>query len=91
MNDRCPECGQRFDLEPGFYIGAMYVSYALSVLILILEGILFFLFFEDPPVWLFAIIGLFSIVILHPLIFRYSRVAYLHLFGGIHYRENDDK
>ena len=90
MYDSCPECGQHFEIEPGFYIGAMYVSYAFSVFILIMEGIFFFILFDDPSIWVFTIIGLVTIMILHPLIFRYSRVLYLHLFGGIHFRGNDD-
>ena len=31
MPDKCPECGQPYEPEPGFYFGAMYVSYALGV------------------------------------------------------------
>ncbi len=31
MNDNCPSCGHKFDKEPGFFFGAMYVSYALTV------------------------------------------------------------
>ncbi len=27
MPDRCPHCGQRFMPEPGFYYGAMFISY----------------------------------------------------------------
>ena len=91
MNEQCPVCGQPFVIEPGFYIGAMYVSYAFSVLILLVEGIFFFLLFNDPSLWIFATTGFLSIALLHPLIFRYSRVLYLHWFGGIHYRGNDDK
>jgi uncharacterized protein (DUF983 family) len=30
MHDKCPKCEQEFQLEPGFYWGAMYVGYALS-------------------------------------------------------------
>lgn len=30
-HDVCPKCGGRFSIEPGFYYGAMYVSYALTV------------------------------------------------------------
>jgi uncharacterized protein (DUF983 family) len=30
MHRHCNSCGQSFDLEPGFWWGAMYVSYALS-------------------------------------------------------------
>ena len=31
MNDTCPVCGQPFCLEPDFYYGTGYVSYALAV------------------------------------------------------------
>ena len=31
MYDECPVCGQKTDIEPGFYIGTAYVSYALTV------------------------------------------------------------
>ena len=30
MYDFCPHCGQKYSLEPGFYYGAMFVSYVLS-------------------------------------------------------------
>ncbi len=91
MHKNCPYCGQLFEIEPGFFIGAMYVSYAFTVFILILVGIFMFLVFKDPPVLLFAGISIPAILILHPVIFRYSRVVYLHLFGGIRYQPDDDK
>ena len=31
MHENCPNCGQKFTPEPGFYYGAMYVSYAFGV------------------------------------------------------------
>jgi uncharacterized protein (DUF983 family) len=33
MRDRCPVCDLRFDREPGYFLGAMYVSYGLGILI----------------------------------------------------------
>lgn len=30
MHDLCPKCGLRYEREPGFWWGAMYISYALS-------------------------------------------------------------
>ena len=29
MPAECPECGQDFEMEPGFYWGAMYIGYGL--------------------------------------------------------------
>jgi uncharacterized protein (DUF983 family) len=31
MPDNCAHCGQKYLLEPGFFYGAMYVSYALTI------------------------------------------------------------
>ena len=33
MNKTCPVCDQPLDLEPGFYFGSSYVSYAITVAI----------------------------------------------------------
>lgn len=33
MPKRCPKCGQDFEIETGFYYGAMYSSYAVTVAI----------------------------------------------------------
>lgn len=30
MNDHCPNCGEDFSVEPGFYHGAMYMSYIIT-------------------------------------------------------------
>ncbi|HSK12558.1 MAG TPA: hypothetical protein VK907_05045, partial [Phnomibacter sp.] len=33
MHEYCPACGQRLEIEVGFYYGTGYVSYALTVAI----------------------------------------------------------
>jgi uncharacterized protein (DUF983 family) len=35
MHDRCPVCDLRFDREPGYFLGAMYVSYGLGIVIVV--------------------------------------------------------
>ena len=41
MHELCPVCGLRFQREQGYFLGAMYVSYALSVpcVVLLMFGI----------------------------------------------------
>jgi uncharacterized protein (DUF983 family) len=34
MNARCPVCDLRFEREPGYFLGAMYISYGLALLII---------------------------------------------------------
>jgi hypothetical protein len=31
MHERCPVCGLKFEREPGYFLGALYFSYALSI------------------------------------------------------------
>lgn len=84
MNASCPHCGVSLEPEPGFYQGAMYVGYAFTVTILLTFGIIIF-FAGNPPEWVYisTIIGI--TVLLAPLNYRYSRILYLHFFGGIKY------
>ena len=84
MNERCPVCHVRLEPEPGFYQGAMYVSYAFTVAFIVVIGVVLYLL-GDPSEWVYigTVIGV--MVLLAPLNYRYSRVLYLHLFGGIKY------
>lgn len=31
MHERCPECDLKFEREPGYFLGAMYISYGLGI------------------------------------------------------------
>jgi len=31
MFERCPECGLKFEREQGYFLGAMYIGYALGL------------------------------------------------------------
>lgn len=76
MPKNCPVCGWTFFPETGFYWGAMYMSYMLtvfsSVFNVIFIGLVFG--FEIYPL----IIGnTILLIILYPLFFRYARVMWL--------------
>jgi len=34
MQERCAVCDLKFEREPGYFLGAMYISYGLGVLIM---------------------------------------------------------
>ncbi|MGI9549580.1 MAG: DUF983 domain-containing protein [Aurantibacter sp.] len=89
MHTHCPHCDLRFEVEPGFFIGAMYISYAMSLVILFLTSAWIYLLFGNPDFY-FYIIGIPIVVLsLLPLMYRYSRVLFLHLFGGVKYDAQD--
>ena len=78
MNEVCPQCGHRFELEEGFFIGAMILTYFISTL-LALPVLLFSLFkyeMEFPLALLLA--GSFMLVST-PVLYRYSKLAWIHL------------
>ena len=48
--ERCPKCDRKFSMEPGFYYGAMYVSYAIGVAHIV-SFIYRILRTSDPNIW----------------------------------------
>jgi hypothetical protein len=79
MPARCPVCGQDYQIEPGFYMGAMWVSYPIvigGIIALIALGH-FVLGLHMIASFVFATVIL---VLLSPPLIRYSRAVYLNIF-----------
>jgi uncharacterized protein (DUF983 family) len=86
-NEFCSCCGVKFEVEPGFFYGAMFVSYAINASVVVAGVILYFLFFSTWSEW-FAIIGVGIVTLfLTPFTFRASRSFYLHAFSGLKFDE----
>lgn len=79
MPERCEECGQSFEPEPGFYTGGMYVNYAFTV---VLTGISFLVLelMLNVSAAVFFTVYLSALFLIGPYMFRYSRVVYLYMF-----------
>lgn len=86
MDRTCSKCGLQFEVEPGFFFGAMYVSYAFSVGIFLAITFILYNLFGDPELWVYITTVVVTSALLYPLIFRYSRIIFLYVFGGIKYR-----
>lgn len=88
MHKKCTQCGQNFEPEPGFYFGAAYVSYALTVALWVALfvalvvfdslGLISFSFEEDPLFLMGWGIGL--LIVLLPLLYRLSRSIWISTF-----------
>ena len=79
MPDYCPVCHEDFKVEPGFYSGALWVSYPIVIFILIPLALLpIFCFFF--PFGLPFFISLLLILLLQPLLMRYSRAIWINIF-----------
>ncbi|WP_045690491.1 DUF983 domain-containing protein [Hymenobacter sp. AT01-02] len=88
MPEACPVCGQRYEPEPGFYWGAMYITFAFSTGIMLVVGFLVYHLLHDPDTWVYVTWVAVMSILLTPLSLRYSRTLMLYLFGGVHYDPN---
>ena len=79
MYPKCLCCGENLEPEPGFYFGAMYVSYGLGVIFFLLTFYLMHLLLGVEG-WVFLTFYSLTLLVLWPVIFRISRVIYLYLF-----------
>lgn len=90
MPAKCPECGQPFELEVGFWYGTGYVSYALTVALTAVSLVAWWLIIgfssEDNRFFWWLGINSVALVILQPWLMRISRVIYLYFF--VRYNKN---
>ena len=85
MHDKCPDCQQWYEPEPGFYFGAMFIAYALFIAMVVTVSTVLYMAFNNPPFNVYIIVIVIFNVLLLPLIFRYSRLIFLYAFGGIRF------
>jgi hypothetical protein len=79
MHERCPHCGLKFEREQGYFVGSMYISYAIAVVMI---TALFWLVSLVAPNSSFemalttaSVLFLFFV----PLVFRYSRIIWMYV------------
>lgn len=82
MHEHCPHCGVRLEPEPGFYQGAMYVGYGITIACIIALSAILYLA-GNPSEWAYIGTIIAFMIVVAPLNYRYSRIIYLYLFGGI--------
>lgn len=79
MPKECPKCKQAFFLEPGFYFGAMYVSYGLSVgiavVIFAISMFYFHLSLNES-----SVVTVVALLLILPYEIRLSRAIWLAIF-----------
>lgn len=81
--DKCPHCHAVISPEPDFFMGAMFISYAFSVALVIASLIILNLLFEDPSILIYGITIIVGNLILLPAMLRYSKVLYLYGVGKL--------
>ena len=88
MHEHCSNCGTKYKMEPSFFFGAMYVSYAVGIAFSVAAFVIAYYFFGGGLMTSFwAIIG--TLVVFMPIIIRLSRNIWINLF--LHYKPNEGK
>lgn len=80
LNKNCSNCGLKFEIELGFWYGAMYVSYALGVLLMLLMWLIQFILFPAIDIKYLIIFIMLSIILFCPYNFFYSRLIWINFF-----------
>lgn len=86
INSTCQVCGANLNPEPDFYYGAMYISYAFSVALVITALTAINVLVTKPELWMYLTLVLVLNVVLLPVMLRYSKVLYLYGLGKLKYR-----
>ena len=82
MHERCSVCHTRYKIEPSFFYGAMYVSYAVGVAFAFAAFVISYLLAGAGLLTTFYVI-VATMVVFMPVIIRLSRNIWINFF--IHY------
>lgn len=79
MHERCSNCNTKYKIEPSFFYGAMYVSYAVGIAFGVAAFVISYLFIGTSLKTAFiSIVG--ALVIFYPIIVRLSRNIWINIF-----------
>lgn len=79
MHEQCPHCNLRYSSEPSFFDGAMYVSYAMQVALIITVFVALNIL-GIAQLWLIIGLSISLALVLIPITFRLSKSMYINLF-----------
>jgi len=77
MNERCANCNYKYDKEPGYFFGAMYLSYAMAIIEM---GVVFACTFWLLPIWWFFGVIMSVLILMSFYNYRVSREIWVKLF-----------
>jgi uncharacterized protein (DUF983 family) len=82
MQERCQNCGLKFEREQGYFLGAMYISYGLALITIVAFALLLW----ASTSWSLQKITLWAVLLFLPLapaLTLFSRVLWIYLDRAI--------
>jgi len=80
IHEHCNSCGLKYEHEPGFYYGAMYVAYGLGVALFVTLWTSFNLFFDNISIGIEIAIIVLAVIILGPAMYSLSKIIWANMF-----------
>ena len=82
MHERCPVCDLKFEREQGYFLGAMYISYGLALITIVMLALILWMATRWPlqktTVW-----AILLFLPLAPMLTLFSRVLWIYLDWAI--------
>lgn len=79
MHEHCTHCNTKYKIEPSFFYGAMYVSYAVGIAFAVAAFVVSFIILESDRNTTFISI-IITLVVFLPVILRLSRNIWINIF-----------
>ena len=76
MHDACASCGLKFEREPGYYLGSIYVNYGITALATTLGYLVLHFGYDIDTRQLMIVFGVFC-VLFPTAFFRHARALWL--------------
>ena len=79
MHGKCSNCNTKYKIEPSFFYGAMYVSYAVGIAFAVAAFVISYFVFNAGLNYIFVSIVI-TLIVFMPVIMRTSRNIWINLF-----------
>ena len=79
MHEKCNHCNTRYKIEPSFFYGAMYVSYAVGIAFAVAAFVISYIFLSSTLKTAFIAIVV-TLVVLMPINMRLARNIWINMF-----------
>lgn len=84
VKEKCTCCNQKYVLEPAFYQGSYYITYALGVGLFLISWLLQYLLFPSSGVSGFLGVFVILVIVLTPLMYALSKIIWINFFVSYH-------
>lgn len=81
-HEYCGYCNHKFEIENGFFYGAMYVSYGIAIAISVALFMATYVLFPATPYYVYIFVIIAGLVFSMPFSFRISRMVWMNLFAS---------